>query len=193
MSDRHESSVTEWIALLKAGDLEAAQPLWERYFERLVHVARARLRPRGYVDGEDVALSAFDSVCNALGRGRFPQLGDRNDLWRLLVYITAQKIARVIEYDNAVRRGGGVEPEGGSAIIDVAGREPSPDFAVEMADELGRLFRSMGDDTLRKIALWKLEGFTNDEIAVRLGCSLKTVSNKLKLIRMKLENECHAG
>jgi hypothetical protein len=61
MSEDADVSITEWITHLRAGDLEAARPLWERYFERLVHLARARLRPGGDVDGEDVALSAFDS------------------------------------------------------------------------------------------------------------------------------------
>src|SRR5262249_14774272 len=98
----NEDSVTEWIANLRAGDSGAVQPLWERYFGRLVHTARARLRPRGDVDGEDVALSAFDSFCHAVERGRVPQLDDRDDLWRFLMYITAQKISKVIARENAV-------------------------------------------------------------------------------------------
>jgi hypothetical protein len=75
-------SVTHWIGLLKAGDQQAAQPLWERYFQQLVALARQRLRnmPRRATDEEDVALSAFDSFCRDACRGRFPQLGDRDDL-----------------------------------------------------------------------------------------------------------------
>src|SRR5438067_2490766 len=57
-----EGSVTLWIGRLRAGDPDAAGPLWERYFQRLVGLARARLRgaPRRVSDEEDVALSAFD-------------------------------------------------------------------------------------------------------------------------------------
>src|SRR5262245_43324907 len=56
-------SVTHWLGLLRAGDHAAAQPLWERYFSRLVGLARAKLQglPRRAADEEDVALSAFDS------------------------------------------------------------------------------------------------------------------------------------
>ena len=37
-------SVTGWIVGLKAGEREAVQKLWERYFARLVRLARAVAR-----------------------------------------------------------------------------------------------------------------------------------------------------
>src|SRR5262249_11787280 len=79
-------SVSHWLDRLQAGDHAAAQPLWEVYFQRLVALARARLQgvPRQAADAEDVALSAFDSFCRGVAAGRFPQLADRADLWRLL-------------------------------------------------------------------------------------------------------------
>src|SRR5436309_4156959 len=86
-------SVTTWVGRLRAGDGAAAQRLWERYFRRLVGLARERLRGlrRRAADEEDVALSAFDSFCRGVGQGRFPRLDDRNNLWELLVVITARK------------------------------------------------------------------------------------------------------
>jgi hypothetical protein len=93
MQDGDEGSITRWVAGVKAGDFTAAQPLWERYFARMVDPARARLRARSACrrdavsDEEDAALSAFDSLCAGLARGKFPQLADRDDLWRLLVVI----------------------------------------------------------------------------------------------------------
>jgi hypothetical protein len=99
-------SVSHWIGLLKGGDHQAAQPLWERYFQQLVKLARQRLRaaPRRAADEEDVALSAFDSFCRDARRGRFPQLGDRDDLWRLLVTITAQKSLDLVRREEAHKR-----------------------------------------------------------------------------------------
>jgi DNA-directed RNA polymerase specialized sigma24 family protein len=185
--DEADRSVTEWLVNLKAGDPAAVQPLWERYFDRLVRTARARLRPRGHVDGEDVALSAFDSFCQGVERGRFPQLGDRDGLWRLLLYITAQKISKLIARENAQIHGAGAVHAGGSALAQIVGRDPSPDFAAEVAEEFRELIDGLGDETLRRIAIWKMEGYTNEEMATRLDCSLKTVSNKLKLVRLKLE------
>src|SRR5438309_1437776 len=94
VSDENGGSVSRWLGDLKAGDLTAAQPLWERYFARLVGLARSRLRAGRRAaahDEEDAALSAFQSFCDGAANGRFPQLSDRDDLWRLLVVITARK------------------------------------------------------------------------------------------------------
>src|SRR4051794_29187265 len=93
MAGDDRGSVSRWLGDLKAGDEAAVQPLWERYFARLVTLARARLRAgrRGAADEEDAALSAFNSFCTGVARGRFPRLADRDDLWRLLVVITARK------------------------------------------------------------------------------------------------------
>ena len=44
MAGEIEDSVTVWIDSLKAGDADAAQKLWQRYFETLVRLARDRLR-----------------------------------------------------------------------------------------------------------------------------------------------------
>ena len=87
--------VTLWIGQLQAGDPAATRPLWDRYFHRLVGLARKRLRgsPRRAADEEDVALSAFASFCRGVEHGRFPRLEDQDDLWRLLVTITARKAA----------------------------------------------------------------------------------------------------
>src|SRR4051794_31367709 len=85
--------ISLWLRELQAGDGSAARPLWDRYFTRLVALAKARLpaRARAAADEEDIALSAFKSLCLGAAKGRFPQLDDRDDLWRLLVVLTARK------------------------------------------------------------------------------------------------------
>jgi DNA-directed RNA polymerase specialized sigma24 family protein len=189
-------SVTRWLGRLQAGDRAAAQPLWERYFGRLVAVARARLQgaPRGMADEEDVALSAFDSFCRGAGRGRFPQLADRDDLWKLLVVITARKACHLVRDEQRLKRGGpaGEAPRPGDEAPDleaVVGAEPSPEFAAQVAEETQRLLAALGDDDLRRVALAKMEGYTVEEIAARLGCAPRTVARKLALIRKEWEEE----
>jgi DNA-directed RNA polymerase specialized sigma24 family protein len=189
MPAHEREAISRWIARLKSGDLEAAQPLWECYFDRLARMARAHLRPGGDLDAEDIALSAFRSFCQGAERGRFPKLGNRHDLWKLLIFITAQKLGDYCERRNALRRGGDAVHEGGSSLEQVIGNEPSPEFAAMMAEQVRRLLAVLDDATLCDIAVWKMEGFTNEEIAARLGCALKTVSNKLRLIRLKWERE----
>src|SRR5262245_22975274 len=104
-----EGSVTRWISLLKDGDPHAAQELWQAYWHRLVALARTRLRstPRGVADEEDVALSAFDSFCRRAARGRFPRLDDRDDLWQLLLLLTARKAINLAHHERRQSRGAG--------------------------------------------------------------------------------------
>jgi DNA-directed RNA polymerase specialized sigma24 family protein len=182
-SDR---SVTFWIGQLKAGDALAAQKLWEGYYGRLVGLARAKLRgaPRRAADEEDVALSAFDSFCRGAERNRFPRLADRGDLWQLLIMITARKAIDLRQHEARKKRGGGAAPVGDEELLDqVVGREPTPEFAAQVAEECQRLLDGLDDPELRQIALWKMEGDTNEDIAARLGVVLRTVERKLHLIR----------
>jgi DNA-directed RNA polymerase specialized sigma24 family protein len=188
-------SVTCWIATLKAGDPKAAQRLWDAYFERLVALARARLRgvARRAADEEDVALSAFDSFCRGAQRGRFPRLDDRDDLWQLLLVITVRKACDLARHERRQSRGGGkvrtladLAEYGADAIL---GDEPTPELAAQVADECRRLLGLLRDESLRSVALWKMEGYTNEEIAAKLGCVRFTVDRKLRAIRQIWDGE----
>ena len=191
-----DGSVTHWLGALKGGDAAAAQRLWERYFDRLVRLARAKLgaMPRGAADEEDVALSAFHSFCQGAARGRFPRLDDRDNLWRLLVTITARKALDQVRRQARQKRGGGrvlvgsaqaggEDDADGAGLEQVEGREPTPQFAAMVADECRRLLAALDDETLRQVALLRMEGYSDEEIAARVDCSLRTVSRKLALIR----------
>jgi RNA polymerase sigma factor (sigma-70 family) len=191
-----EGSVTHWIGQLQAGNSAAAQPLWERYFQQLVHLARKRLQgaPRRAADEEDVALSAFDSFCRAAEDRRFPLLTDRDSLWRLLVVLTARKALHAIRDERRQKRGGGnvldetalagaSTDENDSGLDAIIGSEPTPDFAAQVAEEYRRLLDLLGDTELRVIAVSRMEGYSTEEIAGRLSCAPRTVERKLQRIR----------
>lgn len=189
-----EGSVTRWIAALKGGDLAAAQPLWERYHRQLVTLARQKLQTaRRAIDEEDVVQNAFHSFFQGVAHGRFPQLHDRDNLWRLLVVITARKAVDQLAYEHRKRRGGGAAraetgmapgSEDEAVLEQIVGEEPTPEFAAQVAEEYRRLLELLGDESLRRVAVWKMEGFSNDEIAAQLDCSLRTVARKLDTIRV---------
>jgi DNA-directed RNA polymerase specialized sigma24 family protein len=201
MSQGEGHSITGWLGELKEGDQGAAQPLWERYFAKLVVVARSKLQRMHRVsageDEEDAAISAFNSFCTGAARGKFPQLADREDLWRLLVVITARKAMAQASRDGRQKRGGGrVVTEavlfGGDAGVSdgsLAGLEqiaadgPTPEFAAMMAEECRRLLDALDDDSLRRVAVSRMEGYNNDEIAEQLGCARRTIARRLELIR----------
>jgi DNA-directed RNA polymerase specialized sigma24 family protein len=190
-----DGSVTRLIGMLKGGDRAAAQRLWETYFGRLVGLARGRLRraSRGVSDEEDVALSAFESFYRRAEHGQFPQLKDRDDLWQLLFVLTVRKAINLVHYQGRKSRGGGrvqsLADLEGLGAEEVLGAEPSPELAAQMTEECQRLLDRLGDETLRTVALWKMEGYTNVEIAAKLGCVEQTVERKLRSIRTVWSDE----
>ena len=198
MAGDDQGSVTRWIADVKDGDRQAVQPLWERYFARMADLARARLRAVRLRDAgrdeEDAALSAFDSLCSGLARGQYPQLSDRDDLWRLLVVITSRKVLIQARRQLRQKRGGGNvrpatdlagdgEEDEDELLVRVVSTEPTPEFAAMVAEEYRRLLECLGNDALRQVAILRMEGATGDEIAAKLGCARRTVVRQLTLIR----------
>lgn len=195
-----DGSVTQQIGMLKAGDHAAAQLLWQRYFRRLVYVARQKLHPSGHraADEEDVALGAFAAFCKRAEQGRLPKVRDRNDLWRLLVTLTVRMAIDEVRREGRLKRGGS---QGSLLQASVhrdpnleqhPDRQPSPEFVALVADECDRLLGGLDDETLKAIAVWKIEGYTNAEIAEQLGVVLRTVERKLHEIRQLLVDQ-HQG
>jgi DNA-directed RNA polymerase specialized sigma24 family protein len=188
-------SVTRLIGMLKQGDHVASQQLWEAYFGRLVGLARARLRNTALrvADEEDVALSAFDSFVRRAERGQFPRLDDRDDLWQLLYVLTVRKAINLVHHQRRKTRGGGrvlsLQDLEALGAVEILSTDPSPELAAQMTEECQRLLAGLGDDTLRSVALWKMEGYTNIEIAARLGCVEQTVERKLRAVRQTWSNE----
>jgi DNA-directed RNA polymerase specialized sigma24 family protein len=182
-------SVTRIIGLLKSGDRDAACELWGRYFQRLVELARDRLRatPRRAIDEEDVAVSVFDSFFRRAEEGRFPRLDDRDDLWQLLYVLTVRKAASLAQHEHRQRRGAGkiaaISELANFSADDILDREPSPELAAQVAEQCRMLLESLEDETLKLVARWKMEGYTNAEIARRIGCIEQTVERKLRTIR----------
>jgi DNA-directed RNA polymerase specialized sigma24 family protein len=197
-----EGSVTHWLGAIKNGEAVAAQKLWEAYFRRLVALARQRLgnRPRRAADEEDVAVSALDSFFQGIANGRFPQLNDRDDLWRLLVHITARKAIDQINHERRKkRRPDSViqvwadadmdDSEGEGGLAQIVGNEPTPEFAAQVAEELERRLKSLNGPELRSVAVWKMDGYSNAEIARKLDCVERSVERKLNLIRNRWSRE----
>jgi RNA polymerase sigma factor (sigma-70 family) len=190
-----KGSVTRWFDQLQTGNPGAAQMLWERYFAQLVSVARQKLRdaPRRAADEEDVALNAFASFCRRAEEGRFPQLSDRDGLWRLLVVITVRKALQLRRSEGQQKRGGlaaGLAGEAAElALEQLIDSEPTPAFAAEVAENYRRLLALLEDPELQTVARYRMEGCTSKEIATALDCTQRTVERRLHLIRDIWERE----
>jgi DNA-directed RNA polymerase specialized sigma24 family protein len=94
--------------------------------------------------------------------------------------------------ERAQKRGGGRVADagafagavpGGEFLEAIACPEPTPEFAAMLAEECRLRLAGLPDQTQRQIALLKMEGLSDQEVADRLGCGLRSVARKLNLIR----------
>jgi RNA polymerase sigma factor (sigma-70 family) len=196
-----KGSVSIWIDRLKTGQDDAVAAIWQRYFTRLVGLAHKRLGGVPYRSdvAEDVAVSVFHSFCQRAGASGFQRLDDRGDLWQLLAVLTTRKAVSARRREGAAKRGAGqvvaasdlAKPD--DQIADVfsnqAAAEPTPEEAAAATEEFHRLLDLLGDDQLRQVARDRLEGYSNEEIADRMGTSLATVERKLMRVRARWQQE----
>lgn len=194
--DCPNDSTAIWLEKLTQGDSEAAERLWNDYYTRLVRLAHKKLAvsKKRVSDEEDLALQVIGDFCEAATRNRFPNLRDRDDLWRLLFTILDRMSKRVIANERRQKRGGG-DVRGESAFVGAAdssafgamdqqavAREPTPAEASELAEGVEVLLGTLPAE-LREVAACKMNGFTNEQIAEQLDCSVRTVKRRLQQIR----------
>jgi DNA-directed RNA polymerase specialized sigma24 family protein len=198
--------VTRWIGAFRAGQTADARLVWDRYFTRMLGLARRILGkagvPRTVADGEDAAVGAIASLCAGLRQGRFLDLNGRHELSRFLRHITKCQALKLGQQERREKRGGGrvlVEADlpGTStehnALDQVPGPQQEPGSALMHDEESEKLLDLLGDETLRQIARWRLEGDSIKEIARRIGCSQSLVRIKLAVIRRKWESAARPG
>jgi DNA-directed RNA polymerase specialized sigma24 family protein len=184
-----------WVAQLKDGDPAAAQRLWNTYFLRMVSAARTKLQgvSSRMADEEDVALSAFKSFCRGTREGRFPQVLEEEDPWPLLLALTKHKALDLVRFEQRAKRGqsklhadaspGAQSRADTAALAQLCGKGPDPHELIQAAEACQNLLNRLNDTILLAIALWRMEGFTVDEIAFKLGCTPRTIERKLQIIR----------
>ncbi len=195
--------ITAWIDGVRAGDSLAAERLWSAYFEKLTRFAASQLAgaKRAVRDEEDVALSALKSFCLAAREGRFEQLVSRENLWPLLVSITAHKSVDAIRHENRKKRGGTGKADSPTPQALVQATEnadvfldssPTPEFAAELSEQFQILLTRLdatGDAQLRQVAVARMSGETIGELAKRLDCSRRTIERKMSIVRHLLSEQ----
>lgn len=196
--NRSSDSVTEWLQQAQlASAPEAFAFLFERYLQQVTRLASSRLpsKLRPVVDGDDIAAEVFVELNRGLQEGRFQKLQDRRDLWQVLVMLSERRATSWRRRQQAEKRGGG-DVVGESVIAGndsaalpfsrFAGSEPSPEDASVLAETLRTFLQDLPDAEFRSIAADWLTGFTQQEIADRVGVGLATVERRLRILKQKL-------
>ncbi len=185
----------ELMDRVRAGDAAAAQSVWNLYHPAVIRLLRKRLpshRRRDF-DEDDVAASAFLSFFDGIAANRFPDLTEPNNLWSLLAVIAGRKALSYLRHHVREKRGGGQlrgesvfgtsEHARRHGIEQVSDQEQSPESVTEFLDDVDHLLGLLGNDTLQKIALLKLDGSSIDEIAAEVGITRRAVERRLAVIR----------
>lgn len=188
-----ENSIERWLQEIRGGNSQAQQAIWEAFFPDLVLLARKRLTGirKTFEDEEDVALSVLQSFFTAMQKNRFLDLRGRDSLWRLLSWMTHRKAIDRIRHQSRQKRRvqgesamlpGTISNPVGRPLEQVVGQEPSPDLEAILIEEL-RVLLDLLNEPMRLVAIRKLDGFSNAEIAQEQACSIATIERRLKLIR----------
>jgi RNA polymerase sigma-70 factor (ECF subfamily) len=206
MSQNSGGSITRDAADLRSPDPlvreQAARQIWARFEPRLLELVRRRLNPRIRVraDEDDIVQSMFKSFLAIGHDGDRALPADRDELWRLLVWMAMCKIANTAHKHHALRRDvrredppvGSPELSGSKLagwMAELEDRDSlSPQEAAVSDEELDRLLGKLPEQ-LQQIFLWKLQGHTNAEIGRRITRTERTVELKIQIIRKTLEQD----
>jgi RNA polymerase sigma factor (sigma-70 family) len=184
-------SVLQLVGLIRDGDTAAAATFWERFVPRLLGVARRTLAQHPCLNGlaDDVVQSVFGSFFRRMQARQFTFDG-RDDVWNLLAVMTVRKARKTIRREIAVKRGGG------QVVNTPHASEPASSFEPVDPSQLGPEFDLIAEEMLnglseehRTVAVLRLMGHTNAEIAQHLDWTIRKVERKLQLIRLTWERE----
>lgn len=187
------NSITRWFVALRRGDSLAAHRLWDAYFGEICRLASRTLAARSRTtafDEEDVAADVLGNFFTQATRGNHAEIRNRDDLWQLLVIITVRRARMLARRERALKRGGGrvalqseVEAGGQFHLDQLIGEDQGASFSQFLSHQCRQLLELLEDPQLERIALAKLAGHTNEEIAIQQGCTRVTIQRKLRLIR----------
>lgn len=174
----------------RGGDAQAAEQLFKAYAQRLTHLAEKHLSQKlsGRLDGSDVVQSVFRTFFRRSANGEF-QIDSSGQLWRLLVKITLMKVRERSRQQTAQKRTPSAEAaDSASWLAEAMGREPGPDEALALLDQLEALLRGL-QPQFGQVLEMRLQGHSVAEIAAHLGLSRQAIYRMLDLLQHRLGRE----
>lgn len=201
-------SVTLLIHRAKAGDHSAADDLLSICIPRLIEIARKfQIAQHSTAKGgSDFAMLASAKFWQGLVEGRLQTLSSRENLWPLLLRMTMQEAKNHARSELTQKRGAGnqvlaseippsslgsARPTKNARVHEVRREQQLDDIqspSNETVQELERVsavaeFLEALPFDLREVAVLRLLGYRNSEIAACRNCAERSVERKLKLIR----------
>jgi RNA polymerase sigma-70 factor (ECF subfamily) len=183
--------MSNWLSRLQSAEPGYEADVVERYTLRLMALARRQLpeRVRRRVDPEDVVQSVYRSFFRRLNDGQF-NFDDSHDIWRLLAAMTYHKANKAVRFHQQQRR----DARRDTRLTDASrSGTPTPADPAPTADDLATLYDFLEQITARlpehhrAILLFRLEGYSIEEIGHRVNRSQGTVLRVLARVRVLAE------
>lgn len=190
------ASNDDLIRRLRTGDNEAAREIFDRYAARLLLLSRRRIgqRMNSRVDPEDVVQSVFRTFFARMKNDQF-DIAKADDLFKLLVRITAHKTLRQIAHHRAAKRDPNLEArqsdDAHEMLLQAMDAEPTAETVVTFMDNLEHFLGKLPQED-RQIVELRLQGYSTEEIAQQLGTYDRKIRRVLERIRGLAEDEQRA-
>jgi hypothetical protein len=182
-------SITRLVQSISDQPDESIRALWRRFDEECRNAAKRSVSSKlqRSVDSDQIAIDAFYCFCRKVAEGAYPDLQDREAIWKLLSTLIHQEAGNQVRKELRAKRGGG-DRRGESVFIDTPGglaahhsHEETPDSLALSSEQIANMFAALPEE-LRLVAEWKAEGESNVTIARRLGCDPATIKYRLDKI-----------
>ena len=187
------SDYNDLVQRLRNGSDTAAREVFDRYVERLLLLSKRRIgqRMNSRVDPEDVVQSVFRTFFTRMKNDQF-DIAAEDDLFKLLVRITTHKTLRQIAHHRAAKRDPNLEAGHGDdareMLLQAMDSEPTPETIVTFMDQLEHFLGQLVPED-RQILELRLQGFSTEEIAEKLGSYDRKIRRVLERIRGVAEEE----
>ncbi len=181
-----ESSDRSLLQRLRRGEDDAATMLYMRYAHRLLALTRSQVSTElaAQVEAEDIVQSVFMSFFRKASQGYY-DVPSGEDLWRLLLVITLNKIRAKGNYFRAAKRdvrliSGGEFPDGDPGMV-----APNEAALHELQMVIREVLAQLSPKSAQIVEL-RIGGYETAEIARRVECSLRTVERVIQDFRRRL-------
>ena len=131
-----------------------------------------------------VVICAFSSFLRRTSEGAYTGVNTRDDLWRLLARITRHQALKQRRFLGRRKRRTSNVVSDEALLKQLTSKTPAPEVVLSVSETLNELLSSMPSERLRQIALFRLQGLSNAEIAVKLNRSVRTIERRIELIRI---------
>lgn len=182
-----DRSVDSFVNSLRQGDPGATKEVFDQYVDRLVAMARKRISQRlaSRIDAEDIVQSVFRTFFHRAKQGQF-EFNDPDDICKMLARITAHKTFRQIAHHQAGKRDAGRDAGSGDdaqdLVVNLASREPSPDEAAMLLDQMEHFLAQLKPED-REILELRMQGFATLEIAKKLNITDRKIRRLMERMR----------